>query len=109
MNIFPFKPGDKVAAYCRYSEGDEQGLKNQSTEEQEESDRLRLSIIEVLQNEKSTTDELRDALSLFIHSVVIYPESRVLICHTLPGFAKVASTTSGEVTAPPEGVEPPTS
>lgn len=30
----PFKKGDKVVAYCRYSEGDEQGLKNQSTEEQ---------------------------------------------------------------------------
>jgi len=33
-NYSPFKPGDKVVAYCRYSEGDEQGLKNQSTEEQ---------------------------------------------------------------------------
>ena len=34
MNASPFKPGDKVVAYCRYSEGDEQGLKNQSAEEQ---------------------------------------------------------------------------
>lgn len=34
MNTSPFHPGDKVVAYCRYSEGDEQGLKNQSTEEQ---------------------------------------------------------------------------
>lgn len=34
INNSPFKPGDKVVAYCRYSEGDEQGLKNQSTEEQ---------------------------------------------------------------------------
>lgn len=33
-NVSPFQPGDKVVAYCRYSEGDEQGLKNQSTEEQ---------------------------------------------------------------------------
>lgn len=33
-NTSPFRPGDKVVAYCRYSEGDEQGLKNQSTEEQ---------------------------------------------------------------------------
>ena len=33
-NASPFRPGDKVVAYCRYSEGDEQGLKNQSTEEQ---------------------------------------------------------------------------
>ena len=34
METSPFKRGDKVVAYCRYSEGDEQGLKNQSTEEQ---------------------------------------------------------------------------
>ena len=34
MNISPFHRGDKVVGYCRYSEGDEQGLKNQSTEEQ---------------------------------------------------------------------------
>ena len=34
METSPFKAGDKVVAYCRYSEGDEQGLKNQSTEEQ---------------------------------------------------------------------------
>lgn len=31
----PFQSGDKVVAYCRYSEGDDQGLKNTSTEEQE--------------------------------------------------------------------------
>lgn len=30
----PFNRGDRVVAYCRYSEGDEQGLKNVSTEEQ---------------------------------------------------------------------------
>lgn len=30
----PFLPGDRVVGYCRYSEGDEQGLKNTSTEEQ---------------------------------------------------------------------------
>jgi Resolvase, N terminal domain. len=34
MNASPFKAGDKVVAYCRYSEGDEQGLHNTSTEEQ---------------------------------------------------------------------------
>lgn len=34
MNFSPFRPGDKVVGYCRYSEGAEQGLKNQSTEEQ---------------------------------------------------------------------------
>jgi len=66
----------------------------------EECDRVRHSILEVLKNEKSSTDELRSALSLFIHSIVIYPDSKVLIRHTLPGFGKVASTTSGEVTAP---------
>jgi len=70
----------------------------------EEMDRIRKSIIAVLQNEKSTTDELRNALSLFIHSVVIYPESKVLIRHTLPGFGKVASSNSGDVTAPPRAV-----
>ena len=66
----------------------------------EESDRLRLSILSVLQNKKSTTDQLRDALSLFIHSVVIYPDKRVLIRHTLPGFAKVAGDSRHEVKAP---------
>ena len=68
-----------------------------------EMDRIRLSILEVLKNEKSTTEEIRNALSLFIHSVVIYPGSRVLIRHTLPGMA-VGSTMSGVVSAPPEGV-----
>ena len=36
-NTSPFQPGDKVVAYCRYSEGDDQGLKNTSTEEQEDA------------------------------------------------------------------------
>ena len=66
----------------------------------EESNRLRLSILSVLQNKKSTTDQLRDALSLFIHSVVIYPDKRVLIRHTLPGFAKVAGDSRQDVKAP---------
>ena len=35
MNNSPFRRGDKVVAYCRYSEGAEQGQKNTSTEEQE--------------------------------------------------------------------------
>lgn len=70
----------------------------------EETNRLRLSILEVLKNEKSTTDELRNALSLFISAVVIYPENKVAIRYTLPGFANVASKTSGDVQAPPEGV-----
>ena len=33
----PFSAGDKVVAYCRYIEGDNQGLKNTSTEEQEQA------------------------------------------------------------------------
>lgn len=70
----------------------------------EEADRIRRSILEVLKNEKSTTDDLRNALSLFVHSVIIYPGSKVLIRHTLPGMAKVASTTSGDVSAPPLAV-----
>ena len=70
----------------------------------EECERLRQYILDILKNEKSTSDDIRDALSFFIHSVVIYPESRVLIRHTLPGFAKVASDFRGEVTAPPLGV-----
>ena len=69
-----------------------------------EADRLRLSIIEVLNSEKSSTDDLRTALSLFIHSIVIYPEGKILIRHTLPGMASVASTTSGDVSAPPRAV-----
>jgi len=69
-----------------------------------EADRLRLSILDVLKNEKSGIEELRTALSLFIQSVVIYPESKVLIRHTIPGFAEVASTTKRKVTAPPRDV-----
>ena len=63
-----------------------------------EAERIRRSIIEVLKNEKSTADELRDALSLFIHSVVIYPDNKVLIRHTLPGM--VAGDSRGDVSAP---------
>ena len=70
----------------------------------DEINRIRMNILEVLRNEKSTTDQLRNALSLFIHSIVIYPESRVLIRHTLPGMASVASTMSGFVSAPPVAV-----
>lgn len=65
-----------------------------------EANRIRLAIIEILRNEKSTTDELRNALSLFIHSVVIYPDNKVLIRHTLPGMAEVAGNMSGDVSAP---------
>lgn len=34
-NNSPFKIGDRVVAYCRYSGGEEQGLKDTSTDEQE--------------------------------------------------------------------------
>ncbi len=52
INASPFSPGDKVVAYCRYSEGDEQGLKNQSTEEQADAirefcDRNSLQLVRV--------------------------------------------------------------
>lgn len=67
----------------------------------DEMDEIRLNIIGVLQSEKSTADDLRNALSLFVDSVVIYPEGRVLIRHTLPGMTKVASKVSRLVTAPP--------
>lgn len=68
----------------------------------EECERIRQHILNVLKSEKSSTDDLRTALSLFIHSVVIYPGSKVMIRYTLPGFANVASNTSDKVTAPPE-------
>lgn len=70
----------------------------------EECNNLRHSILRVLQNGKSTTEELRNALSIFIDSVVIYPESKVLIRHTLPGMTNVASTARDNVTAPPPAV-----
>ena len=36
-NTSPFQSGDKVVCYCRYSEGDDQGLKNTSVDEQEQA------------------------------------------------------------------------
>ena len=36
-NASPFLKGDKVVCYCRYSEGDDQGLKNTSVDEQEQA------------------------------------------------------------------------
>ena len=64
-----------------------------------ECDRLRHFILNILKYEKSTTDNLRDALSLFIHSVVIYPDNKVLIRHTLPGFSNVAGNSRHDVCA----------
>lgn len=37
LNNSPFSAGEKVVCYCRYSEGDQQGQKNTSTEEQIEA------------------------------------------------------------------------
>lgn len=68
-----------------------------------ETNLLRQSILAILQNEKSTTDQIRDALSVFIHSVVIYPDKKVLIRHTIPGFAKVAGDSRDGVLAPLSG------
>ena len=65
-----------------------------------EANRLRLYILDVLRNKESTVDELRTALSFFVHSVVIYPDKRVLIRHTLPAMTKVANDFRGEVGAP---------
>jgi len=57
-----------------------------------EADRLRRTILDVLTNKKSTTDSLRDALSLFVQSVTIYHDNRVRITYTLPGLAKLQVT-----------------
>ena len=62
-------------------------------------DGLRDRILTVLEDEKSTTDELRSALSLFISAVVTCPEGTVIIRHSLPG---VGGELSGTTPAPPE-------
>ncbi|MBQ6504753.1 MAG: recombinase family protein [Flexilinea sp.] len=83
-------------------------------------DSLRDYILSIIRDEKSTTEELRDALSLFVQAVFTYPDGMVAIRHTLPGvgcnalgvlpiFGQVGSEMSGLLSAPPEGVEPPTS
>ena len=72
-------------------------------------DSLRDNTLSVLKDEKSDTDDLRTALSLFVSAVILYPNGEVVIRHTVPGLAGVESEMSGLPTAPPEGVEPPTS
>lgn len=67
----------------------------------EKIDDLRDSVIAVLKDEKSSTDEKRSALSLFVHSVTTFPDGHILIRHTLPIFG---GEMSGDPTAPPEGV-----
>ena len=61
-----------------------------------------------LNKEKSTTDQLRKALSLFVHSIVIYPDNKVFIRHTIFGMVPVARTMSKPVSAPLTGLEPAT-
>lgn len=70
----------------------------------EESETIRQYILEILKNEKSATDDVRHALSLFIHSVVVYTDSKVMIRYTLPGFNPVEGEPRHDVSAPPEVV-----
>ncbi len=65
-------------------------------------DSLRDNTLSVLKDEKSDTDDLRTALSLFVSAVILYPDGEVVIRHTVPGLAKVESEMSGLPTAPPE-------
>ena len=67
----------------------------------EQVERLRSSIVSVLLNEKSTVDQKRDALSLFVHSVTVFPDRKVLIRHSLPGM--VAGQLRQNVSAPLRG------
>lgn len=67
-------------------------------------DDLRDHTLAVLTNEKSSTEDLRTALSLFMSAIHLYPNGDVVIRHSLPGFADVGSEFGGLPTAPPEGV-----
>lgn len=64
---------------------------------------LREQTLAVLQNEKSSVDDLRTALSIFVSAIYLYPDGEVVIQHFLPGFAAVGCELSGLPTAPPEG------
>ena len=66
-------------------------------------DDLRDHTLAVLTNEKSSVDDLRTALSLFVSAIYLYPNGDVVIQHSLPGFAEVGSEIGGLPTAPPEG------
>ena len=67
-------------------------------------DDLRDHTLAVLTNEKSSVDDLRTALSLFVSAIYLYPNGDVVIQHSLPGFGEVGSEIGGLPTAPPEGV-----
>lgn len=66
-------------------------------------DKMRDYTLSVLKDEKSSTDDLRSALSLFVSAVVTYPNGEVVIRYTLPGLANFGGELSGLPTAPPEG------
>ena len=74
------------------------------TDLSDQMDKIRDSVLAVLKDEKSSTDELRSALSLFITAVITYPDGAVSIRHTLPGLAIFGGEMSGVPTAPPEDV-----
>ena len=72
-------------------------------------ERVKDEVLRVLKSKQSDTDTLRTALSLFIQSITLTEQGAVIIRHTLPGYAEVVSKNSGDVSAPPGGVEPSTS
>ena len=65
-------------------------------------DDLRDQTLAVLTNEKSSVDDLRTALSMFVSGIRLYPDGAVELSHTIPGFAEVGSELGGLPTAPPE-------
>ena len=63
-------------------------------------DDLRDQTLAVLTNEKSSVDDLRTALSMFVSGIRLYPDGAVELSHTIPGFAEVGSELGGLPTAP---------
>ena len=55
----------------------------------EAADILRKSVLSVLESERSSTDDLRAALSVFIIAIVTYPDKNISIYYTLPGLSEV--------------------
>ena len=68
-------------------------------------DGMRDNVLSVINDKKSTTDELRSALSLFVSAVITYPEGTFIIRHNLPG---VVGEMSGGFQVPRVGLEPTT-
>ena len=77
------------------------GKKTSIQDLEKTAESLRESILNILDNEKSSTSELRTALSLFISAVILYPDGKVIVHHTLPGLRQVESSP----TVPYETVE----